>query len=184
MAKGVKTQQIPQVGDLVTAPNATSIYEDDNGEQFANTAPKGASLGAIKSITASNDNGDTMYEVTDGWVYADAVETKANPNYDYASSTTGTTNKTSGKFWDVFGKVLDIGVGIFGKTTQKTTTDPDTDTTTTTTDRNQPEAEQKSVPTWVWVTGGVLVFGGLMAAIFWPKKEPKPSPDQPLIIRQ
>lgn len=183
MAKGVKTQQIPQVGDLVTAPNATSIYEDDNGEQFANTAPKGASLGAIKSITASNDNGDTMYEVADGWVYADAVETKVNPNYEYGGS-----SGSGGKFWDIFGKVLDIGVGIFSKSKSNTNTN---DTDTNTNDTTDPTAKNptddpapKSVPMWVWITGGVVIFGGLMAAIFWPKKEPKPNQDQPLIVRQ
>ncbi|MDF7818083.1 hypothetical protein P1X15_10775 [Runella sp. MFBS21] len=176
MAKGVKTQQIPQVGDLATMLYDGQLYQDMNGDEVAQEVPKGASLGAIQEITF-NGYYTEVYKVEKGWVPADEVSTKANPNYEYSSG-------SGGKFWDVFGKVLDIGVGIFGKTTQKTTTDPDTDTTTTTTDRNQPEAEQKSVPTWVWVTGGVLVFGGLMLAIFLPKKEPKPSPDQPLIVRQ
>jgi hypothetical protein len=188
MAKGVKTFTSPEIGDLVTAKASAIIYTDSTYSTIKETVPNGTNLGMIIDIQPT-ELGVDIYVIDKGAVLADAVTTKVNPDYVYgnlpASTGTGTTDtdKTTqdtskGGFWDAFSKILDLGVGILTPK-KKTSTATDTDTETDA----DAAAAKKTVPTWVWIVTGLVVVGGLTAAIFWPKKKAQPTPQQPIIVK-
>jgi hypothetical protein len=182
MAKGVKTFNSPEIGDLVTAKTGAVIYTDSTYATIKETVPNGTGLGMIIDIQPT-ELGVDLYVIDKGAVFADSVSTKVNPDYVYgdlpaATGTDKTTQDTSkGGFWEAFSKVLDLGAGILTpkkKTGTATDTDPETEA-------DIAVVAKKTVPTWVWIVTGLVVVGGLTAAIFWPKK--KPQPTQPILVK-
>lgn len=177
---GTKTKAVPEIGDLATMGNGSSnfIFEDYNADEILEEAPSGANLGAITEIR-TNADGMEVYHVDNGWVYAESVTTKLNPEYNYGGAITGTSgNTSSGGSWnETFQKVLDLAVGIFGKkktTTTNTETNVDGDPVTE-------EPPKKAVPMWVWLTIGGVGLTGVVVALAWPKKKPKPT-QEPIYI--
>lgn len=189
MAKGVKTFLSPEIGDLVTAKTSANIYTDSTYGTIKETVPNGTKLGTIIDIQPT-ELGVELYIIEKGAVFADEVNTKVNPDYLYGSLPVSTgngttdTNKTTqdtsnGGFWDAFGKILDLGVGIFTPKKKTGTTDTDTERDADT----AAAAAKKTVPTWVWIVSGLVIVGGLTAAIFRPKKKGEPTPQQPIVVK-